>query len=327
MTEVFEQNFTITQLREVDLLEAAKEDLKAGLKNKFALVPTLYFYDDLGSKIFRELCAEPSYYLPRAELRILENYSSEISKKIGNRPIIELGCGDCHKSAVLLNEMMIVHNACQFIPVDVSLSVLEEAAKSLKTRIQGIQISAVNGTYFDAFEHLYASASSPCAFVFLGSTMAQFTDEMIADFLSNTRKVARRGDLFLVGFDLHKSAEILKAPYNSASARNHQLNGLRHINRLFDGNIDVDGIRSEAIWNERKHRIEMTLKFTEKQNINLKKIKFKRCFQQGETTLTHIMRKMTADEIVEIFRLNNMRSCETWFDERNKFGVFLFEFN
>ena len=316
----------IMNVGRTDIISESSRKLVKGLSARDTLIPTVYYYDDRGSEIFQELCLEESYYLPMAELQILMENSSSIAEMIGNKKVIELGCGDCHKSIVLLQRMMELHGRCKFIPIDVSDYIIEQACRIITKKIPGIDIDAIRGTYEEAITYLGNKYALGSIYIFLGSTMAQFNNEMISEFIELIRKSAKPGDLFLVGFDLFKSVEILRAPYNTDSAVRHQLNALHNINKIYNGNFDPNTIQCEGRWNNDMKRIEMTLTFTRDQDINLKKLNFRKFFKMGDEIMTHIMRKMEKNTIIHIFMDNNMKCKKTWLNERYQFCMFLFEF-
>ena len=61
------------------------------LKNKKKSLPTQYLYDDLGSKLFEEICETEEYYLTRTEKQILELNASDIVNEVLPAEIFEFG--------------------------------------------------------------------------------------------------------------------------------------------------------------------------------------------------------------------------------------------
>src|SRR5215813_3544367 len=72
------------------------EDVRIGLTSNPKTLPSKYFYDDLGSRLFEAICCLPEYYLTRAESEILRNCAGDITGELvanSRQPIrlIELG--------------------------------------------------------------------------------------------------------------------------------------------------------------------------------------------------------------------------------------------
>jgi uncharacterized SAM-dependent methyltransferase len=81
-----------------------KQALLTGLSGKAKNIPSKYFYDAEGSRLFEEICALPEYYLTRIELGLLERHAKEIAALIGsNAEIVEFGAGAGEKIRPLFN--------------------------------------------------------------------------------------------------------------------------------------------------------------------------------------------------------------------------------
>jgi len=76
-------------------------DVLKGLSATPKHLPSKYFYDDEGSRLFQKIMALPEYYLTRAEVEILSRYREDIAQCVANQPftLIELGAGDGTKTS------------------------------------------------------------------------------------------------------------------------------------------------------------------------------------------------------------------------------------
>ncbi len=85
-------------LLEDNRIETGREII-AGLTRRQKRLPSKYFYDAYGSRLFERICDLPEYYLTRTELAILQENSSEIMAFF-NGPfgdLVELGSGSNRK--------------------------------------------------------------------------------------------------------------------------------------------------------------------------------------------------------------------------------------
>ena len=84
--------------------ETFAADVLMGLSGTMKSLPSKYFYDDEGSKIFQEITALPEYYLTRCEAEIFLNYREDIAKRLPAKPfnLVELGAGDGTKTNLLI---------------------------------------------------------------------------------------------------------------------------------------------------------------------------------------------------------------------------------
>ena len=58
-------------------------DVIHGLRRSQKEIPCKYFYDELGSSLFDEICDLDEYYLTRTELSILRAHAGEMADAIG----------------------------------------------------------------------------------------------------------------------------------------------------------------------------------------------------------------------------------------------------
>ena len=54
-----------------------------GLQNARKELPSKYFYDDVGSQLFEQICELDEYYLTRTELAIMQAHVQEIAALLG----------------------------------------------------------------------------------------------------------------------------------------------------------------------------------------------------------------------------------------------------
>ena len=97
-----------------------QDNIISFLKNKKKSLPTKYLYDDLGSKLFEEICDTEEYYLTRTEKEILDKYSKDIILKSGVMEFFELGGGASKKTKVLLQEALKNNIALTYSSLDIS---------------------------------------------------------------------------------------------------------------------------------------------------------------------------------------------------------------
>ena len=84
----------------------SKENIILLLKNKNKSLPTHYLYDDLGSKLFEEICNTEEYYLTRTEKQILELNASDIVNEVLPSEIFEFGSGSSKKTKTLIAKVL-----------------------------------------------------------------------------------------------------------------------------------------------------------------------------------------------------------------------------
>src|SRR5436853_5177468 len=128
---------------------ALRDDVLDGLTRPFKELPPKHFYDARGSELFEQICELPEYYPTRSEREILECHADEIVETTGAGELVELGSGSAEKARILLGAMARAGTLHRYVPLDVSESVVEEAARELIDEYEELRIHGVIGD----FEH------------------------------------------------------------------------------------------------------------------------------------------------------------------------------
>src|SRR5687768_5470768 len=88
-----------------------------GLRQEPKQISPVWFYDELGSFLFDNICELPEYYLTRTEMQIMQTYAPEMAQHIGpDAALIELGSGTSKKTRLLLDEL---EAPAAYVPVDI----------------------------------------------------------------------------------------------------------------------------------------------------------------------------------------------------------------
>ena len=78
------------------------EDFKRGMLQGRKSIPPKYFYDDVGSRLFDQICDLPEYYPTRIESGLLKNISTELIDFVKPDCLTELGSGASRKPSTCL---------------------------------------------------------------------------------------------------------------------------------------------------------------------------------------------------------------------------------
>src|SRR5687767_5206962 len=113
-------------------LEASfRADVEAGLLASPKRLPSKWFYDETGSKLFDEITRLPEYYPTRRERSILEARAGSVARRTGATTVVELGSGTSEKTRLLLDALAAHGSLDRFVPFDVSEETLAEAAEAI----------------------------------------------------------------------------------------------------------------------------------------------------------------------------------------------------
>src|ERR1700744_1313355 len=121
------------------------KEVLEGLSRQPKQLPSKYFYDAAGDRLFQEIMQLPEYYLTNCETEILASHSAGLATLFtsGGSPfnLIELGAGDCTKTIHLLRVLAGLPVDFTFCPVDISEDVIRDLSQRLPKELPGLQIT------------------------------------------------------------------------------------------------------------------------------------------------------------------------------------------
>jgi len=252
-------------------------------------LPCRYFYDDVGSALFEQICELPEYYLTRAETEILCRHAGDIVARCPS-PIVlvELGCGNSSKTHCVIGECLRRQPALTFCGIDIAPECLEKGARRLLDDYSTLNVVGLVGEFADGLEHLAAEPGDARLVLFLGSTVGNLDERELDEFLSMLRRRLRPIDRLLLGMDLLKEPDVLVAAYDDAQGvtARFNLNLLARINRELAANFDLAAFRHRAVFNAQRSRIEMHLVSARDQAVHVDALDLTVAFRTGETIHT-----------------------------------------
>lgn len=305
------------------LHESLRHDARTGLSAPAKWLPPKYFYDDRGSVLFEEITQLPEYYPTRTEHAILQDFSDEMAKASGAGTLIELGAGSSVKTRLLLDALTHTGRLTSYVPVDVSLGALQDAAAPLQLRYPQISVRPVVA---DFDQHLHQLPSDGLRlFALLGSTIGNYAPTQRRAFLTNLAMAMHPGEALLLGVDLVKAPERLIAAYNDSAGVTAAFNRnvIEVINRELDGDLPADAFAHHALWDPENEWIEMRLRATRPISSHLRAIDLPVQFEVSEEVRTEISAKFTRPGIESDLGASGLFVEEWWSDHAADFAVLL----
>lgn len=296
-------------------------DILAGLQMSPKTLPSKYFYDTTGSKLFQMIMQLPEYYLTKSEYEILDTQSSQIFKDFkpnSNFDIVEFGAGDGSKTKLLLKEFMSHTNDFDYSPVDISSSVLEELEGNFRAELPNLNINLLNDDYFEALESLKLRKTTKLV-LFLGSNVGNFKDNREIQFLHTMRCKLNKGDYALIGFDLKKDPHIILDAYNDKTGvtREFNLNLLKRVNRELGADFDIPSFTHFPTYNPISGEARSFLVSLKKQvvNVGLSEIQF----EYGEPIFMEVSKKYSPLDIAELSARSGFEIVQNYYDCKHYF--------
>lgn len=303
--------------------EHADEDFRAavvdGLSQPQKRIPSKYFYDERGSKLFEQITHLPEYYPTRTEMALLRTHAAEFAGLIGpHASLVEFGSGSSTKVRILLDAL---EAPSAYIPIDISRDHLIESAKGLATAYPELRVVPVAADYTQPLELPEIPDEVVRIGFFPGSTIGNFSHSEAVDFLHNAATELGADNGLLIGVDLKKDAAILHAAYNDAAGitAKFNLNILHHINRELGADFDLEGFIHDARWQPEKSSIEMHLVSARKQSVRIDDHIFE--FAEGESIHSEDSHKYTIEEFHALAAEAGWRAYRHWTDADNLFSI------
>jgi L-histidine N-alpha-methyltransferase len=284
-------------LTAAQLRNALEEDVMKGLTARPKSIPPLWFYDEVGSRLFEDITRLPEYYPTRAERRMLTRHAGDIAGLAQADTLVELGAGACDKTRLLLDAMRAAGPLHRYIPFDVSDEFLREAAAGLIDEYEGLSVHAVVG---DFRRHLNQVAVDGRRLVaFLGGTIGNLVPAERQRFLFDLNCTMGRQDHLLLGVDLVKDRDTIVAAYDDSAGVTAAFNRnvLSVINNELGANFDPDAFDHVALWNEDDRWIEMRLRSRADQEVRVAELDIDVRFEEGEDLLTEISAKFDPTQL------------------------------
>ncbi|MCV2367646.1 L-histidine N(alpha)-methyltransferase [Roseateles oligotrophus] len=295
-------------------------DLHRALAQPTRSISPKYFYDELGSALFEQICELPEYYPTRTEFALLRQHGAEMAELIGaDAQLIEYGAGALGKVRLLLAH---VERPQSFVPIDISGPHLLQACAALQAEHPALKILPVVGD----FTHAVALPAAPepgagqRVGFFPGSSVGNFTPPQALKFLAMTAEQLRGGGL-LIGVDLIKDPALLHAAYNDSQGvtARFNLNLLERARREFGAQFAADGFSHSAFYNAPLRRIEMHLLSMRRQIFSLQGIDYE--FDAGETLHTENSYKYSVAGFQALAERAGYRPGPVWTDAQNWFSL------
>jgi L-histidine Nalpha-methyltransferase len=308
--------FAIQELdREDDQHLVMRREVRAGLTASPRSLPSKYFYDDVGSRLFDEICELPEYYLTRAEYALLARHAGELVT--GCESLLEIGSGMARKTHLLVAALCERAARPTYVPFDISRATIDAATSELLAKHPQLHVHGVIG---DFTRDLHAIVRPPLPraprlFAFLGSTVGNLDETAAPAFVRSVSRLMSDADRFLLGVDLVKDERVLHAAYNDSAGVTAAFNKniLRVIARELGGDpVPDDAFEHLAFYAAERARIEMHLVATRPYTLWLRELDLRVQLAAGEDLMTEISRKFTRASVEQTLAAGGMR-LEHWF--------------
>jgi L-histidine N-alpha-methyltransferase len=286
-----------------------------------------HLYDDRGSELFERICDLPEYYLTRAENAILTSSAAKIISAAPVDAIVELGAGFSKKTIHLLREQARQRGPGIFAPIDVSLSGLIAARDFTAANFPELRFLGLHALYEEGFSSI--NRDVPSLFVFLGSSVGNFTPPAFIRFFMQLTRAMGSNDYLLLGIDRIKDTGVLERAYADSQGITAAfiLNVFNNINGLTGGNFDTTKLRYHSWYDPEWAQIEMYAIATATQEIKFPSFGASFQWRRDERILVEISRKFDPERLQQQLRFFDLTPVEHYTDAQGWFSLLLLKKN
>lgn len=300
-----------------------RREVLDGLERPQRTLPSEWFYDEAGSRLFQRIMRLPGYYPTRVETAIFEQHAGAMLAAVPGdlSAVVDLGAGDGAKTSLLLAAARSRAASVVYAPVDVSRTALSSAAQRMGAAWPDLPVRPIQAGYVAGLaQAAVASVRGPLLAALLGSNLGNLEWTAAIDLLRALRLALRPGDCFLLGFDLLKDEAVLRAAYDDPEGVTaaFNLNLLARINRELDGDFDLGSFRHRATFDPVRPAMESWLVSTREQVVRVAGQPF--ALREGEALQTEISWKYTEDQVDALARAAGFEEIARFHDDARWFA-------
>jgi L-histidine N-alpha-methyltransferase len=211
----------------------------------------------------------------------------------------------------------------RYIPLDVSQSVVEDAARTLIEDYEDLQVYGVVGDFERHLEHVPHAAGVARLVALLGGTIGNFPPGTRRNVLNKIAGLLGPEDRLLLGTDLVKDPHVIEAAYNDAAGITAEFNRnlLYVLNRELDADFQPESFEHIAFYDRRNEWVEMRLRATRAMSAYIADLDLRVEFAAGEELRTEISAKFTRAHVEADLEAAGLE-LDRWFtDEENLFAI------
>jgi L-histidine N-alpha-methyltransferase len=288
-------------------------EVRASLLRPLPELPSKYFYDDRGSRLFEEITRLPEYYPTRTEIGILERVAPTVLALSRPRELVELGSGSGRKIRLLLDAAR-RQGATRLVFFDISEGFVRDSLARLRADYPGLVGRGIVGDFSLGLAPLGPGGGR--LLLFLGGTIGNFHPEAVPPFFADAARQLAPGDCFLVGVDLVKDVARLEAAYDDSRGVTAEFNRniLRVMNRRLGANFVPEAWAHVAFFDRERSWIEMRLRASSPQTVRVPGAGFVGEFARGDEIRTEISCKYTRSAFEGLLAGSGL-TLERWFTD------------
>jgi L-histidine Nalpha-methyltransferase len=299
------------------------EETRMGLQAEPRELPSVWLYDDRGSRLYDEITQLPAYYLPWREAEILGKRAAFIARRTGARTLVELGSGSATNTRLLLDALAAAGTIERFVPLDVSEQALRTSGQAIAAAYPGVAVEPIVGDFERDVESL--PGRGPRLVAFLGSTVGNLYPDRRATFFSALAGELARDEWLLIGVDLVKEAGRLEAAYNDRAGVTEAFvrNALAAVNRELHATFEQRHFVYEPRWDPDRRWMDIGVRAVAAHTVSIPRLELEVAFEKGERLRVEISAKFRRGQLEGELGDAGLRAESAWTDRAGDFAIVL----
>lgn len=295
-----------------------------GLKADEKYLPSKYFYNEMGDRLFQQIMEMDEYYLTRAEYEIMKKERGRflsVFSEYGPFQLIELGPGDGMKTKVLLEHFTQQGADFEYMPLDISKNVIDTLVKDVNERFPSLKVEPLCDDYFQALNWLSNQGSTRKVILFMGGNIGNFSPGEAREFLTKMKSYLQPRDLLVIGFDLKKQPSKILAAYNDRQGitAEFNLNLLDRMNTELGADFDRNLFIHYPVYNPATGACRSYLVAREAHEVTFSELSESIHFDAWEAIYMEVSQKYSIEQIESLARSLGFRINEHMFDSQKYF--------
>lgn len=223
---------------------------------------------------------------------------------------------------ILLQHVVARQGSCVFVAGDVAAVALDDAQERLARALPTVKVRKVVGQHTDIGGALHELVDRQ-VLLFIGSSIGNLIDADAIELLSVLKRSLRYDAVLILGADLRKDPQTLRAAYDDAAGVTARFssNMLTRINRDAKADFDTRHFRHVAEWDDGAKNIEVFLESTRDQRVHVGALDLDVMFARGERIHTETCAKYDDEHIDHILTSAGFQRVHTHLDSESRFSV------
>ncbi len=318
-------------MEKIALQQGFAKDVLDGLTAEKKYLSSKYFYNDRGSKIFRDIMRMPEYYLTDCELEIFKTHKDAMLKAFTENAtrfeLLELGAGDGLKTKILLKHFLSKAIDFKYAPIDISEEAVKTLINDLEKELPAVKTEGLVGDYFNLISNIGMNGYTKKVILFLGSNIGNFDEPTALHFLKQLRSAMNPQDQLLIGFDLKKDPQLILNAYNDPHGHTaaFNLNLLQRINDELHADFNLTNFAHREEYNPETGTARSFLVSLKKQQVTINETETTIRFEKDEKIFMEMSQKYDMQMINNLATRSGFEVENNFFDSREYFVNSLWE--